>query len=618
MLQPGHRVLFQAALEPPEGFRLDYAIGTTFSLDLVALLTAPLAFTMFDRRSDDEERREESLELLESLRRYSSQIALFCQAGRISFPRARYSQFAWLERTVIECRVDRGIFHPKVWVLRYATATGDVRYRMLCASRNLTLANSWDTLVSLEGASDEKIAGGAQGGPLADFVSALPAFARGVPDVTLTRIRQVADELRRVVFAPPDGFETVRFHPLGIPGHADWPFPKSGSRALVISPFLSAATLQRLAESVRHASLVSTPDALAELSLPTRSFNQFWTLDDDALAELPPGVEAGEAVTRDELVQLVGLHAKTYVFERDGQTEVWTGSANATDPAFARNVEFLTHMTRRRDRGGIDGLLQPSKDGTRLIDILKDAEKLVGSGGLDDIQKGLEARIETARSWIVAQGLEARVTERDAGYCLSVHPTAAVEGSLPHGVSVTCWPVMVGEGLAQRFSEGPESARFDGISLEGLSAFIAFKVTAREQQETRDARFVLNLPLHGAPADREDKLLRALIGDRSRLLRFLTLLLADDGVPPDDLFPVQPVGNGQSAPGASGQAASATGMFELLVRTLAKAPERLDEVARLKEKLEASGEQESLFPEHFESIWRPIWEARGRLACRKA
>ncbi|MBA3231794.1 MAG: hypothetical protein H0T05_03150 [Acidobacteria bacterium] len=617
MLQPGDRVLFQTALEPPEGFRLDYAIGTTFSLDLVALLTAPLAFTMFDRRSDDEERREESLELLESLRRYSSQIALFCQAGRISFPRARYSQFAWLERTVIECRVDRGLFHPKVWVLRYATAAGEVRYRMLCASRNLTLANSWDTLLSLEGASQEKIVGGAQGGPLADFVSALPAFARDVPDATLSRIRQIADELRRVVFAPPNGFETVRFHPLGVPGHAEWPFPKSGARALVISPFLSTATLQRLGEGFRQASLVSTPEALAELSLATGCFDRFWTLDDDALAELPPGVEPGEAVTRDELVQLVGLHAKTYVFERDGQTEVWTGSANATDAAFSRNVEFLTQLTGGRHHGGIDALLEPSKDGTRLVDILKDAEKLVGLGRLDEIQKGLEARIETARGWIVALGLEARVSDRETGYSLSIHPTAAAASSLPQAVSVTCWPVMVGEGLAQRFSVGAESARFEGISLEGLSAFIAFRVTAREQQEERDARFVLNLPLHGAPADREDKLLRALIGDRSRLVRFLTLLLSDDGVPPENLFPVPP-GNGQSALGASDQAASPTGMFELLVRTLATAPERLDEVAKLKQKLEASGEQDSLFPENFESIWRPIWEARGRLACRKA
>src|SRR5207249_6343399 len=99
MLEPGDRTLLHKALEPPEGYQLDFAIGTTFSLDLLALLTAPLAFTLFDRRMEDGVGREQSLELLESLRRYAKRIALFCQAGRIALPRARYPQFAWLERS---------------------------------------------------------------------------------------------------------------------------------------------------------------------------------------------------------------------------------------------------------------------------------------------------------------------------------------------------------------------------------------------------------------------------------------------------------------------------------------------------------------------------------------
>jgi len=48
MLLPNERRSLEECLRPPVGFSLDCAIATTFSLDLLALLEAPLAFTMFE------------------------------------------------------------------------------------------------------------------------------------------------------------------------------------------------------------------------------------------------------------------------------------------------------------------------------------------------------------------------------------------------------------------------------------------------------------------------------------------------------------------------------------------------------------------------------------------
>jgi len=39
MLPPNQRELYLSALRPPLGFQLDRAIGTTYSLDLVTLLS---------------------------------------------------------------------------------------------------------------------------------------------------------------------------------------------------------------------------------------------------------------------------------------------------------------------------------------------------------------------------------------------------------------------------------------------------------------------------------------------------------------------------------------------------------------------------------------------------
>ena len=47
MLDPDDRHLLVDALKPPPGMVLDVAVGTTFTLDLQALLLAPVSFAFF-------------------------------------------------------------------------------------------------------------------------------------------------------------------------------------------------------------------------------------------------------------------------------------------------------------------------------------------------------------------------------------------------------------------------------------------------------------------------------------------------------------------------------------------------------------------------------------------
>ena len=45
MLELPERELLLASLMPPDGYALDFAVATTYSLDLVALLSTPIAFS---------------------------------------------------------------------------------------------------------------------------------------------------------------------------------------------------------------------------------------------------------------------------------------------------------------------------------------------------------------------------------------------------------------------------------------------------------------------------------------------------------------------------------------------------------------------------------------------
>ena len=87
MLEPKDRKKFLEHLRPPEGFKLDCAIGTTFSLDLISLLIAPLAMVFFESEDKDEVLKDPTA-LLESLREVKGHLSLYCQAGRIAVPKA--------------------------------------------------------------------------------------------------------------------------------------------------------------------------------------------------------------------------------------------------------------------------------------------------------------------------------------------------------------------------------------------------------------------------------------------------------------------------------------------------------------------------------------------------
>jgi hypothetical protein len=146
MLRPDERTHLLELLRPPSGCQLDLAVGTTFSLDLISALMLPLSFAFFDWEQPDGELAADPLALLEALRRYRDRFTIFCQSGQIRLPAKYPPLLTFLEPSIydVETPDKEGIFHPKVWALRFAAEDGSVRYRVLCLSRNLTFDRCWD------------------------------------------------------------------------------------------------------------------------------------------------------------------------------------------------------------------------------------------------------------------------------------------------------------------------------------------------------------------------------------------------------------------------------------------------------------------------------------------
>ncbi len=120
MLDPYKRTLLLDHLQPPDGYDLDYAIGTTFSLDLVALMLVPTAFATFDVETSDLDKTD-LVWLLAALKNYGDRFSIFCQGGGIHLPPSDNTLITYLENNVFEVFSphQNGVFHPKVWILRF-------------------------------------------------------------------------------------------------------------------------------------------------------------------------------------------------------------------------------------------------------------------------------------------------------------------------------------------------------------------------------------------------------------------------------------------------------------------------------------------------------------------
>lgn len=612
MLDPRSRGALLEALRPPPGYVVDTAVAATYSLDLVALLTAPLAFSLYDRlaaREGDGPERLDSFALLHAVRQHAEKLVVFCDAGCIAAPKGYRQLIAYLEDSVVQVKAPNpaGAFHPKVWVIRLTSPDEPVRYRVLVLSRNLTFDRSWDTIFSLEGALKDRTNAISESKPLAAFVAALPGLAIGPMNEDRRRIvASMAEEIARVQFELPEPFESFRFWPIGLPGK--WPYPFKDQRIqrlFVMSPFLAAGRLDSLAEEGTKHVLVSRLEELQQIPKKVLAkYSEVHVLDDPA-EELEDDVadQTDAVVAAGPVPPARGLHAKLYVVDDGHKGHLFTGSANASDAAFELNVEMLVQLTSTKKYTGVEAFLGPDA-GLRpmLVPFKAPDEPILPSA----VEKQLEAALNLANRAIARARWAARIeSESGGGKTETFAVTLRTEDpiALPDACTVRVWPIALPADRALPFAT---EVRFASCSLQAITAFFAFEVTAQAGVHKERSAFVVRAALTGVPADRNARILHGLLDDPGKVLRFLQMLLALDGEAALELLdPPQ----GAELPKAKGKfAASNVPLFESLVRTLEREPERLDEVDRLVRELSASEDGKKLLPPDFERIWKPVWE----------
>ena len=471
MLLPDSRTVAFELIRPPSGYRLDFAVLTTYTLDLEALLVLPLSL-LAHQDGGLEDLLAEPLRLHQAIREAGDRVHAFVDETGIAIPRSARPLYSMLESSVHAVRAPNGgSFHPKVWVARFTAAGKDAEpqdlLRVAILSRNLTFDRSWDVALASEASLGSKRRVAASR-PLGDFLSALPQLATTpINQGVAARVQTLADQVARTAFPAPAGFGSpVAFHSLGLSRRRrTWDLPSSGYRTLAISPFVNRTGLEAVgALSDNERMLVSRQEELDKLSADAlEDWNEVFVLADTAQGE-PEDEAAGR--DRPEPVfgmRPAGLHAKMFAVEHGYDVTWYVGSANLTYPAFAgSNVEIMASITGRK--GGASGhSIARFLDGFRKLCVpyVRTEPK-----PLDAAVAGARERLEAARDALVNAGL--RVTCAPEGDLWRL--TIVGSGTLPSGdVEAVAWPISVSEDEARQIEPPPSWT----LPVAGLTAFIA-------------------------------------------------------------------------------------------------------------------------------------------------
>ncbi len=603
MLAPTDRKLYSECFAAPPGYKFDCALGTTYSLDLESLLFALFCLAS-SGNGEPEEALREPVGLLEAIHRTVERVTVFCHAGETNVPDKPQSLYSLLEQCIVPARGRGGgaIFHPKLWLFRYSSRdTDEILLRAVVLSRNLTTSRAWDSFICLEGSPDKSRQ--PDSGELAELIRALPSLStQPVHQDRAATLESLARDAERTIFKAPSPFTgNATFLVIGTDTNRKFQPTEKGDKVLAISPFVSPNTLDELRKLAPEGTLLSRPEEMSKCPAEVIERWRAFSIHEGACSDAELADDSIPVSSADPVPQ--GLHAKALAVQSASRTTWWIGSGNLTDPVRnGSSVELMLCLEGKTASVGIDAFLEAG-----FQKLLVDYHYCSAPHDPQDCSR---SAVEKTKLALIDAKLELTCLPDGDHWALVL--TGLVR--LAEIVTVTCRPISLPVSHAQRLS--PESTRlqFDRLRMEDLTALFCFELTAGSGKARFEQSLALKLPIEGLPQERDARIARSIVKDRTAFLSYLRCLLSNSG---DDLLGA-PVTKraGDRHGNLEHSAAFASGLLEHLLRTLHSDPERLRGIPALLQRTNTTeGGEASTIPEEFRQIWAVI---EPHLAKREA
>ena len=527
------RTDYNIILMPPDGYKLDKAIGTTYSLDLEALTAVAICLGLSEET--DSKLMQNPISMLNALQKVSDKIILFCEAGQIKAPLKPTALSILLEKMVVEVALpkDRQLgrypaFHPKTWVLSYVNKDGDKKYRFVVMSRNLTFDRSWDVSFSMD--SSRMVRQKKKTKPIINFLDFLSgSVSNNVKDAGKKRtlIRNMQVELADVSFSldSKEFGENFEILPLGIGKNAyqmseDVLFSTDRNSAdstfhelVVMSPFLSESVIadfniaeRGLSDSKR--TLITRRSELNKLKeMDTDNFTIYVLKD-----EIVDGEDAISDVMTDKMKQ--DIHAKIYIRRKYADVDLYLGSMNASYSAINKNVEMMLWLGTKNKYLNGEKFLKDIFCGP-ADDVKNPFEKVTVMDAVQDIDGDNKNALEQKIKELCRAKRKATITEDNYGkYKVTVEFPGVTSDKT----------IMVSPFNSKQEHTLCEKIEFTELEILQLSEF--YELTAKEGED--EIHRIIMIPTIGFPEDRESAVVNSIVKDRASFVEYIAFVLGDD------------------------------------------------------------------------------------------
>ena len=605
MLNPNNdRLDYGQILAPPAGYDLDFAVGTTYSLDLDALVGASLALGLSEET--DSELMNNPVCLLEALRSTGDKVALFCEGGQIHMPNRVTALYVLLEKMVFSVRTAkrRGssrfpTFHPKFWLIRYKNNNRELVYRIIVLSRNLTFDRSWDVTYYMDGHVTDDTTD--KNEPICDFlrylISQLPADENGKEKAR--GIRALIRELPKVVFETGEKtFYDYEFIPNGVKNSTQggfYSFDKTDlfqdtfHEILIISPFLTGDIIKNFNErnkgSMRRDArymLITREMSLGRLKPGDVSNFVIYTMRDQVIDGETAISEGAQEIRKQD------IHAKMYMVRKYSNTDLYLGSLNATHSGVHTSIEFMVRLRSKNRYLNMDkmtaDLFGSEKDGS------DNPFQVTLQNAIIDEEDEKDRALDTVIKSINRSNPYAVVkAEDEEHYSVSVSFDAC---------DTKDFRVLVRPLLSKKTEEFSEAIIFAGLTVTQLSEFYVVSVSDGERVLER----VLIIPTEGLPEDCEKQVISSVVSNRDCFYRYIAFLLGDDAI----LSVLETnAAEGDPRSNMNRQAYHIPALYEKMLQTAAVNPEKFKGIEYLMRTISDDG----IIPEDFKKLYKTFKKA---------
>lgn len=599
MLNPNNdRLDYGQVLAPPANYHLDFAVGTTYSLDLDALVGACIALGLSEETDSD--LMKNPVCLLEALRTTGDKIALFCEGGQIHLPNSVTPLYILLEKIVFQVAAAkrRGIakfpsFHPKFWLIRYVDENKTPLYRVVVLSRNLTFDRSWDITFCMDGTKKSKVTD--KNYPIGDFLSYL---VKQLPvndnaSAKKKKINAMARELRNIHFKlNSKEFYDFDFIPVGIKSseggfHSieNYPlFNDTFHEILVMSPFISNSIIKHFNDrntSISHTDymLITRASELGKLKPEDCANFDIYTMKD--------AIVDGESAISEEntAIQKQDIHAKVFMVRKYSDSDLYLGSLNASHNALYGNIEFMIRLRGKK----------------RYLNLEKLTENLFGTDESESpFQKVSLVQYQDEEKNDTSHALDSVIKELNR-----LNPTAVIKANedlydicVSFPVIETEYKITISPLLSNKTAELSEDVIFSSMELTQLSEFYKISVSDNEKTVSR----VIIIPTENMPEEREKAVVSSVVNDKNCFYRYIAFLLGDNYI----LSALEADNtNGFERSSGSMRTMQIPALYEKMLQTAATFPERFREIDYLIKAISADG----VVPEYFEELYTTFKKA---------